>query len=349
MTENPSAGPNPADALPYQDRAGVRRVDPTLRIASQAVYVPDSLARKYPGAPKPWAWQYVVSSRTRSVVPRTGVICRPQPLTFGGLRRWTRLILPIRASRSDLWEKAMHDNRETDLVMRRREVLALLGAAGTLMLAGRTYAEAGSASYDDMPACVVTPEQTEGPYFVDEGLNRSDIRLDPADGSVRAGVPLTLGLRISSISGAACVPLVAAVVDVWHCDAAGVYSDVADPKFNTVGKKFLRGYQVTDINGGVRFTTIYPGWYRGRTVHIHFKVRAKAKSGQSYEHTSQLYFDDAITDRVHAHEPYASRGHRTVKNDADAIFRDAGSQLMLAPVERDSGYAATFDVGLQMP
>ncbi len=85
-----------------------------------------------------------------------------------------------------------------------------------------------------------------------------------------------------------------AIVDIWHCDAAGVYSDATDPGFNTVGKKFLRGYQVTDANGGVQFTTIYPGWYRGRTVHIHFKVRAKAKSGQSYEFTSQLYFDDAI-------------------------------------------------------
>jgi protocatechuate 3,4-dioxygenase beta subunit len=243
----------------------------------------------------------------------------------------------------------MHDDQETDLVMSRRKVLALLGAAGALMSAGRSYAEAGSAKFDDMPPCIVTPEQTEGPYFVDERLNRSDIRVDPASGSVRPGMLLTLGLRISSISSADCTPLVAAIVDVWHCDAAGLYSDVTDPRFNTVGKTFLRGYQATGANGRAQFTTIYPGWYPGRTVHIHFKVRTKAKSGQSYEHTSQLYFDDAITDRVHALEPYASRGQRTVKNDGDGIFRDGASQLMLAPVERGSGYAATYDIGLRMP
>lgn len=240
----------------------------------------------------------------------------------------------------------MHDDRETALGMSRREVLALLAAAGGVLLAGRSSAQAGSASSGgELPPCIVTPEQTEGPYFVDERLNRSDIRIDPADGAVKAGMPLILRLRISSINNAGCTPLVGAIVDIWHCDAAGVYSDVTDPSFNTVGKTFLRGYQVTDVNGGVRFTTIYPGWYRGRTVHIHFKVRVKV---DSYELTSQLYFDDAITDRVHAHKPYASKGQRTVKNDRDGIFRDGGSQLTLSPVEHGQGYAATFDVGLQV-
>ena len=246
----------------------------------------------------------------------------------------------------------MHDDRETALGMSRREVLALLAAAGGVMLAGRSSAQAGSAGSTDgelpLPPCIVTPEQTEGPYFVDERLNRSDIRIDPADGAVKAGTPLLLRLRISSVNNAGCTPLAGAIVDIWHCDAAGVYSDVTDPSFNTVGKMFLRGYQVTDVNGGVRFTTIYPGWYRGRTVHIHFKVRLKVDSGQTYEFTSQLYFDDSITDRVHAHEPYASKGQRTVKNDGDGIFRDGGSQLMLSPVEQGQGYAATFDVGLQV-
>lgn len=210
------------------------------------------------------------------------------------------------------------------------------------MLAGRSSAQARSAgpTEGELPPCIVTPEQTEGPYFVDERLNRSDIRIDPADGAVKAGMPLILRLRVSSVNNAGCTPLGGAIVDIWHCDAAGVYSDVTDPSFNTVGKMFLRGYQVTDVNGGVRFTTIYPGWYPGRTVHIHFKVRLRVDSGQTYEFTSQLYFDDAITDRVHAHKPYASKGH--------GIFRDGGSQLMLSPVEQGQGYAATFDVGLQV-
>ncbi len=242
------------------------------------------------------------------------------------------------------------DDRQAGLVMNRREVLVLLGATGAAMLAGYSNAQSGSARSTDgkLPACIMTPKQTEGPYFVDEHLNRSDIRVDPSDGSVKAGVPLTLGLRISSISSAGCTPLMGAIVDIWHCDAAGVYSDATDPSFNTVGKKFLRGYQVTDENGGVQFTTIYPGWYRGRTVHIHFKVRAKARSGRSYEFTSQLYFNDSITDRVHVHQLYASKGERTLKNDGDGIFRDGGRQLMLSLVESGQGYAAMFDVGLQM-
>lgn len=234
--------------------------------------------------------------------------------------------------------------------LRRRQVLALLGANGAALLAGRAPAQSGSARATDgnLPACRVTPAQTEGPYFVDERLNRSDLRVDPADGSVRAGVPLLLELRVSSMSRAGCTPLAGAVVDLWHCDAVGIYSDATDPSFNTIGKQFLRGYQVTDQQGGVQFTTIYPGWYRGRTVHLHFKVRAKARSGRSNEFTSQLYFDDAITDRVQAHPLYASRGQRTLKNDGDGLFREGGSQLMLALVESGQGYAATFDVGLQM-
>ena len=138
------------------------------------------------------------------------------------------------------------------------------------------------------------------------------------------------------------------VVDVWHCDALGVYSDATDPNFNTIGKKFLRGYRVTDAKGTAQFKTIYPGWYQGRTVHIHFKIRTAPTSGRSYEFTSQLYFDDSVTDRVHAQEPYASKGQRTLRNNRDGIFRDGGDQLMLALTKDGQGYAATFDIGLQI-
>jgi protocatechuate 3,4-dioxygenase beta subunit len=98
-------------------------------------------------------------------------------------------------------------------------------------------------------------------------------------------------------------------VDIWHCDAFGVYSDAVDPGFNTVGQKFLHGYQITDNNGSVELTTIYPGWYAGRTVHIHFKVRLFAGTTQTYSFTSQLYFDDTFTDQVFATQaPYNTRG-----------------------------------------
>jgi protocatechuate 3,4-dioxygenase beta subunit len=103
---------------------------------------------------------------------------------------------------------------------------------------------------------------------------------------------------------------------------------------------------VTDANGTVRFTTIYPGWYLGRTVHIHFKVRADSKSGQSHEFTSQLYFDDSITDQVHTQAPYAKKGQHTLRNNGDGIFRNGGDQLLLSLTRAKQGYAATFDIGL---
>lgn len=199
-----------------------------------------------------------------------------------------------------------------------------------------------------MPKCIISPEQTEGPYFVDEKLNRSDIRLDPADGKIKDGVPLQLTLRVSGVRNTSCTLVAGAIVNIWHCDALGVYLDVTDRSFNTVGKKFLRGYQVTDANGTVH-TTIYPGWYQGRTPHIHFKVRTTATSGQSYEFTSQLYFDEAISDRVYTQMPYLSKGQCSQTNEQDGIFQQGGNQLMLSLKENpQGGYAATFDIGLQM-
>src|SRR5216684_4202211 len=125
-------------------------------------------------------------------------------------------------------------------VLTRREALALLGAGGLAALgAGRAVAAAPPG------ACVARPALTEGPYFVDARLERSDIRSDPTDGTLRPGTPLRLALRVSRLSAGACAPLPGAMVDVWHCDAAGVYSDVADPGGSTVGRKFLRGYQTT--------------------------------------------------------------------------------------------------------
>lgn len=229
----------------------------------------------------------------------------------------------------------------------RREMLIMLGA---VMLAGHAQAQSNpnKPATEKPPACIATPEQTEGPYFVDERLHRSDIRTDPADGSVKAGVPLTLGLRIHAMNGSRCTPVPGAIVDVWHCDAEGVYSDVTDPRFDTTGKQFLRGYQITDMNGAVRFLTIYPGWYPGRTVHIHFKVRTTVASGRHYAFTSQLYFDDAMTDRVHAQKPYAGHGMRRQRNEDDGLFRRGGRQLMLSLTEDGQGYSTAFDVGLQL-
>jgi protocatechuate 3,4-dioxygenase beta subunit len=184
----------------------------------------------------------------------------------------------------------------------------------------------------------------EGPFFTDVRLNRSDIRSDPADKSVKEGVPLALTLRVSSVGGAGCTPLAGAMVDVWHCDATGRYSD---SDRDTAGKKFLRGHQVTDPNGAVRFTTIYPGWYPGRAVHIHFKVRITAGPALGQEFSSQLYFDEAVTDRVHERPPYFAHGKRTRRNSEDGLFRRGGSRLMLALAGSDAGYAGEFNVGIK--
>src|SRR6266571_4308482 len=222
--------------------------------------------------------------------------------------------------------------------------------SGAALLAGRPRGLAlALGAKTGAPSCVVRPEQTEGPYFVDERLNRADIRMEPATGEVAPGAPLELVMTVSRVaSGGSCIPVAGAQVDLWQCDASGVYSDVTDPGFETVGRKFLRGYQVTDANGSVRFTTIYPGWYPGRTVHIHFKVRTTPESPRGHEFTSQLYFDDSFTDRVFTREPYVDRGPRPVRNQRDGIFRRGGDQLMLDVKEKGDGYAAKFDLGFQV-
>ena len=245
------------------------------------------------------------------------------------------------------------DDVQVGRLLSRREILALLGASGIAALAGckpsHEVSDVRAASGALLPSCVVRPEQTEGPYFVDARLDRSDIRSDPSNGTVKAGTPLQVALVVSRIgAGAACTPIAGARIDLWQCDAGGVYSGVRDPQFDTTGQQFLRGYQLTDATGTARFTTIYPGWYRGRTVHLHFKVRTEPSAARGYEFTSQLYFDDALTDRVHAFEPYASMGRRTVRNEGDGIFRRNGNQLMLAVAEDARGYGSTFHLGLDL-
>lgn len=205
---------------------------------------------------------------------------------------------------------------------------------------------AAPTSLSELPTCVVSPEQTVGPYYADVRLNRADVRADTTTGTVKEGVPLQLTIRVSQVSNGSCLPIKGAIVEIWHCDALGVYSAFAQE--GTADQNFLRGYQTTDANGQVQFTTIYPGWYRGRTVHIHFKVHTTGTNGQAYEFTSQLYFDDEISDQVFAQAPYNSKGRRDQTNATDSIYRDGGDQLMLTLAPAHGGYTGTFHVGLDL-
>lgn len=240
------------------------------------------------------------------------------------------------------------DDREVGTLLSRREVLALLGASGAVLVAAGAPRLRAAAIPLAAPSCVVRPEQMEGPYFVDGGLARSDIRSDPGTGERVPGVPLEVEIVVSHVSSAGCTPFAGVRVDLWQCDALGMYSQARDRRFYTRGREFLRGYQVTDGAGSVRFVTIYPGWYEGRAVHLHFKLRADTGAARGVEFTSQLYFDEALTDRVHAAEPYASHPGRRTRNRDDRIFRGGGERLMLDATAAGDGYAGRFDVGLSL-
>jgi protocatechuate 3,4-dioxygenase beta subunit len=272
-------------------------------------------------------------------------------------------VTSVRVARADT-----DDDAPVGHVLSRREVLTLIGATGLVACApaalnasspstaasSAASAAASSAATSAattgaavaVPSCIVRPAVTEGPYFVDEKLNRSDVRSDPSNGAVRAGAVFALTFNVAKVSAAACTALANAQVDIWHCDALGVYSDAIDQSFNTKGQKFLRGYQLSDANGKASFTTIYPGWYQGRAVHIHFKIRTTAANGTVSDFTSQLFFDDALNTQVFATAPYSQKGSGWMKNAQDGIYTGGGDKLLLKPTQSGPSFAATFDIGL---
>ncbi len=223
--------------------------------------------------------------------------------------------------------------------MSRRVSLASFGGlvAGAAGLAGSRAAEdagagpAGVAS--GLVTCVLAPEQTEGPYYVDDAAVRRNV----TEG--RPGVALTL--RLTVVDASTCKPVRKAAVEIWHCDAGGVYSGTSQQ--DTEDERFLRGIQRTDAKGVAIFRTIYPGWYRGRTVHIH----TMAHIGGNVVHTGQLYFPDSVTDAVYKRSPYNRRPNRSPRNSGDSIYVNGGRRSTLKFVRSGSFYTGSITMGVQ--
>lgn len=184
--------------------------------------------------------------------------------------------------------------------------------------------------------CTVYPQETEGPFYQDLDLLRSDIRED------RTGTELQL--EITVIRASDCTPLQQVVVDIWQCDADGVYSGFTGQLggLDTTGMKWLRGTQITNADGIVNFITIYPGWYPGRTTHIHFKVHFTPTS----ESISQMYFPEDLTSEVYAVAPYLAHGPKDTTNDADAFAHAGGFPGLLTIAPSTNGYAAKLTIAV---
>ena len=230
----------------------------------------------------------------------------------------------------------------------RREALALIGATSAALAVGcasdlptgpTATTAAGTATEatvgSDAAAaagCVVTPNETIGPYPSLIDLFRSDIR------ESKSGTRLDLALTVVN-TATSCAPLAGVNVEIWQCDASGNYSQYGSERAQT----YLRGIQTTDANGQVRFTTVYPGWYQGRATHIHVEV---TRNGQSLKVT-QIAFPDAVNNEVYGSGVYASRGSNPTTNTRDGIFADSiNSEMASVAGNPSSGYSATFTVGL---
>ena len=212
----------------------------------------------------------------------------------------------------------------------RREALAggaaAAAGAGLFVLLRGGPSDTGAAA----PNCVLAPEQTEGPYCINNHLIRSDIRAG------KAGAPLSLRLQV--LDASTCKPLRGATVEVWHADASGNYSG-----FSTSGN-YLRGGQKTNSRGNVTFKTIYPGWYQGRTTHIHVKVHV----GGQVVHTGQLYFPDTLTAAVYrTRSPYKARGQKDTPNSADGIYASGGKRSTLRLAKSGAGYVGRLALGVR--
>jgi len=180
-------------------------------------------------------------------------------------------------------------------------------------------------------ACVMTPEMTEGPYYIANEAIRSDI----TDG--KDGVPLSLDLIV--LDASSCQPVPNATVEIWHADAGGVYSGFGS---GASSRTFLRGVQVAGADGKVTFRTVYPGWYQGRATHVHLKAQVNGTV-----HTSQLFFEEAINNAVYAKAPYNGHSGTRTLNAQDGIYSGGGSSTVVKLSPSGSGYGGAVNLGVK--
>lgn len=245
---------------------------------------------------------------------------------------------------------------------------ATASSTGTAQSSTTTAAAEVIALLDKAGTCAMSSEETAGPYWFDVDSIRTDIR------ESRPGTPLHLGLRVqdtsSCSSGGSATAVPNSVVEIWHCDAGGVYSGFqaastgggggGQPGSGSGGSTsngaysvgdqeatpgddgtYLRGAQVADANGIVQFTTIYPGWYRGRTVHIHLRVHIDKLTVL----TTQLYLDESVNTEAFAASPYNEHTGRDTFNDSDNIYDASG---LLAAAKSGGGYLAVVNLGVDV-
>jgi protocatechuate 3,4-dioxygenase beta subunit len=217
-------------------------------------------------------------------------------------------------------------------LIKRREALIAAGGLGAAAVTSRTlFGPSNALAGAD---CLLQREVTEGPYYLDLDLVRRNIKED------RRGIPLTLRFRV--LNANTCRVIKGAAVEIWHADGSGAYSGVSGDS-----DTYLRGIQRTNTKGWVRFETIYPGWYRGRTPHIHMKVFVSGKE----IHTGQVFMKDAISARVYNRGIYASRGQADTTNSEDSIYSRAGRRALLALRRKGDrivdGYIGTLDIGVE--
>lgn len=238
-------------------------------------------------------------------------------------------------------------NEKARLLRRREAVLTLAGLGLTGALGARASGVLGTPGAEAATACVLSPEVTEGPYWIDNHLTRRDI----TEG--RPGLPLELVLTVQDAT--TCTAIKGADVELWHCDAVGVYSGYESGSAGAPGgqhaaptdaDRYLRGHQKAGADGRARFLTIYPGWYRGRTPHIHLKVHV----GGSVVHTGQLFFDEKTTAAVYRHAPYKAHGQPDTSHAEDMIYAQAGRSRATLKLARRSngrkGYRGVITLGV---